>query len=249
MTSTHSSAACCTTPVPKATASYTPKGTYHTIANIKTYITGPSTATKAIFHIYDIFGYRTPTLQGADILASAGYLVIMPDFFEGSPAEPEWMGGSEEGKAKFGAFLGGLKDAGPFLEKIETILPALKKEYSGVEKWASIGFCWGGKIVAVTSAGTETPWSVGIQTSPAQVDPEDARKISIPSMMLASEGEDEGLVKAWGEAFGGKERVVERWGREVHGWMSARSNLEDAERRAEFERGYGVVLGFLERHF
>ncbi|KAF2173670.1 hypothetical protein M409DRAFT_61980 [Zasmidium cellare ATCC 36951] len=211
MTSTHSSAACCSTPVPKATADYTPKGTYQTLANTKTYITGPASATKALFHIYDIFGFRTPTLQGADILASAGYLVVMPDFFAGSPAEPAWMDGSEEGGK-------------------------------------NIGFCWGGKIVSLTSAGPSTHWKVGIQTSPAQVDPEDAKKITIPSLMLASEGEDAETVRKWGESFDGEVARVERSEKEVHGWMSARASLEDGERRAEFERGYQVVLEFLGKY-
>ena len=31
----------------------------------------------------------------------------------------------------------------------------------------------------------------------------------------------------------------------VHGWMSARADLQSAEARAEFERGYGMVVAFL----
>lgn len=41
----------------------------------------------------DIFGFFEQTLQGADILASHGkekYRVLIPDWFEGSPADISW---------------------------------------------------------------------------------------------------------------------------------------------------------------
>jgi hypothetical protein len=57
-------------------------------------VTGPSTASSAILFIYDIFGYFPQTLQGADILATSDkdhqYLVVIPDFFDGTPADIAW---------------------------------------------------------------------------------------------------------------------------------------------------------------
>jgi hypothetical protein len=57
-------------------------------------VTGPATATKAILSIFDIFGYFDQTIQGADILAYSDkhnqYLVFMPDFFDGRPADLAW---------------------------------------------------------------------------------------------------------------------------------------------------------------
>ena len=54
-------------------------------------VTGPSSATKAILFVYDIFGYFPQTLQGADILATSDkenkYQIFMPDFFEGKPLD------------------------------------------------------------------------------------------------------------------------------------------------------------------
>lgn len=249
MTTIHSSKACCSTPVPTATPSYTPKGSYKTHANTSCYITGSASATKAMFYIYDIFGFRTPTLQGADILANAGYLVVMPDFFEGEPADPQWLADkSEENQKKLKSFLGRLRDASPFLTKIDALLPELGKVYPTVEKWGSVGFCWGGKIVSVTSASPDTPWSVGVQSSPAQVDPEDAKKIQIPMMMLASEGEDADTVRKFGEALATREKVVERFGEQIHGWMSARAELGDEGKRAAYEKGYAMVIEFVGKY-
>ena len=41
----------------------------------------------------DIFGFFEQTLQGADILSSSGaekYRVVVPDWFEGEPADISW---------------------------------------------------------------------------------------------------------------------------------------------------------------
>ncbi|KAI5307831.1 hypothetical protein KEM55_007291 [Ascosphaera atra] len=76
------SKACCSIP-PAQAANYTPKGTYETIAGLKTYVTGPADATDAILMVYDIFGFYPQTQQGADILATSDaehkYRIFLPD--------------------------------------------------------------------------------------------------------------------------------------------------------------------------
>jgi hypothetical protein len=84
------SQACCTVP-PVISKGYEAKGTYTTIDGMKTYTTGPKDAKKALLVVYDIFGFKDQTLQGADILATSDnenqYQVFMPDFFEGKPVD------------------------------------------------------------------------------------------------------------------------------------------------------------------
>jgi hypothetical protein len=75
-------------------------------------VTGPATATKALLFIYDIFGYFPQTVQGADILASSDehspYLIFMPDWFEGQPADISWYPPDTKEKGeKLGAFFQG----------------------------------------------------------------------------------------------------------------------------------------------
>lgn len=57
-------------------------------------VTGPTTATKALLVAYDIWGFSSQVIQGADILATADkdhqYQVFMPDFFDGEPCNPAW---------------------------------------------------------------------------------------------------------------------------------------------------------------
>ncbi|KAL8643627.1 MAG: hypothetical protein Q9226_008229, partial [Calogaya cf. arnoldii] len=100
--------ACCTVP-PAVVGDYKAKGDYidldgmqvctihSTLSSTDSLLltqyssdtTGPSTATSAIFIIYDIFGFSPQALQGADILAHADqhhqYQVFIPDFFKGKP--------------------------------------------------------------------------------------------------------------------------------------------------------------------
>lgn len=85
------SEACCNIP-PVVSKGYKPKGSYETIGGLKTYVTGPADATKAIVVIYDIFGFFDQTVQGADILATSDkqkYKVYIPDWFHGKPCPIE----------------------------------------------------------------------------------------------------------------------------------------------------------------
>jgi dienelactone hydrolase len=138
---THTSAACCSAPVPQSTTTYTTKGTTRNLAETTCYITGPTDAKKAIFFIYDVFGFQDPTWQGADVLASAGYLVIMPNFFDDNAARTEWMSLPDDKKKElFGGWLSkNIADQKPHLARLHRILDAAKKEYSSVQSWGAIG--------------------------------------------------------------------------------------------------------------
>lgn len=64
-------------------------------------VTGSETATTGILLIYDIFGFASQTLQGADILATSDkhheYKVFIPDFLLGEYAQKGWFA-DDEGK-------------------------------------------------------------------------------------------------------------------------------------------------------
>lgn len=133
------SKACCTLP-PAVAEDYTTKGSYETIGGLKTYVTGDKTASKAIFLLYDIFGYSPPTLQGADIISAAGYLLVIPDLLNSRLAQAQWFSSTAEEDVKtkneFMAYIG---DMPQHLQRFKTSLAALKSEYKSVEKWGSIG--------------------------------------------------------------------------------------------------------------
>jgi hypothetical protein len=73
------------------------------------------------------------------------------------------------------------------------------------------------------------------------LDPADEEKIVIPTLMLASEEESAEEVKKWADALK-VEMHVERFDGQVHGWMSARGNLEDEKCKEAYEKGYKIFL-------
>lgn len=243
--SLNTSEACATIPAVQASG-YQAKGKYETHGGIKTYVTGNRDADKAIYFIYDIFGYTDQTLQGADILAHSGkYLVVIPDFFKGEPIKMEWYANpTEENNAKKQNFM---KNLSFDKEKdIRDHLDEVKKAFPKVHKWGAIGYCWGGKLVALTSK-QNTPWAVAVQSSPAKMDAEDAKALTIPFGTLASQGEDKDVVEAFDKAQT-TPKMVHRFHDRVHGFMSARSNLKEPEEVKAYEKGYQLTLDFFDKH-
>lgn len=79
------------------------------------------------------------------------------------------------------------------------------------------------------------------------IDAADAAEIVVPTCMLASGEENAEEVREWEEALK-VEKYVERFPGQVHGWMAARGDLEDAEVQAEYERGFKIFLDFFAQH-
>lgn len=79
------------------------------------------------------------------------------------------------------------------------------------------------------------------------VDPKDAESIKIPLALLASKDEDPADVKKFEANLTGPKHV-ETFGDQIHGWMAARSDLEDERVKSEYKRGYQTVLNFLSEH-
>jgi len=244
------SAACCTVP-PVVSKGYEPKGKYIEIDGLKTYATGPSDAKTAILVIYDIFGFFPQTIQGADILAYGDkekpYQVFMPDFFEGNPADISWYPPDNEEKGKkLGAFFQGPAAPPKTLGRIPKVLEGLKSGHTSASEWGIIGYCWGGKIVNLISQ-EGTPFKAAATVHPAMVDPADAPKVTIPIAVLPSKDEDKDAVGKYEKDLKVK-HIVEWFPTQLHGWMAARADLEDAEVKKEYERGYKTVLDFFHQY-
>ncbi|KAI1130035.1 alpha/beta-hydrolase [Nemania abortiva] len=243
------SEACCNIP-PIVSQGYDAKGSYEELGGYKTYVTGPSGTTKGLVTIYDIFGYYPQTLQGADIIASSGaakYKVFIPDWFKGDPADLEWFPpNTEEKQKKLGGFF--QKYPPPSVAgEVPGYVKALSEKYPEIKEWAILGFCWGGKVVSIATSSPENPFKAGVEAHPAMVDPKDAEGIKIPLALLASKDENPDDVKKFEANLTGPKHV-ETFGDQIHGWMAARSDLEDERVKSEYKRGYETVLGFLSEH-
>lgn len=97
------------------------------------------------------------------------------------------------------------------------------------------------------ASGSNTPYKVGAQCHPGMIDPADAAQITIPTLMLASGEESTEEVAAFQKALK-VENHVEIFADQVHGWMSARADLEDEKVKMEYERGYKILLSFFAKH-
>ncbi|KAL5341520.1 hypothetical protein BJX70DRAFT_395903 [Aspergillus crustosus] len=230
------SKACCTIP-PVIAKGYQPKGEYKTINGLKTYVTGPETATKAILVIYDIFGFFPQTLQGADILSTSStqkYRVFIPDFFEGEPADITWFPPqTNDHKAKLGNFFQTKAAPPKTLSKIPGVVseanalaPSSPSSSGSFASWSILGFCWGGKITTLASDSSNKTFKTAIQAHPAMLDPADAKQVNIPMALLASKDENPEDVAKFGANLQ-KDHYVETFPDQIHGWMAARSDLED----------------------
>ncbi|KAI0400929.1 hypothetical protein F4802DRAFT_464607 [Xylaria palmicola] len=243
------SQACCNIP-PIVSKGYDTKGKYEELGGYKTYVTGPSDASKGVLTIYDIFGYYPQTLQGADIMATSSetkFRVFIPDWFKDDPADLEWFPPNNEEKQKK---LGGFFQKNPppgVASQIPGYVKAVSEKYPEIKEWAILGFCWGGKVVSLVTASPETPFKAGIEVHPAMLDPKDAENIKVPLAVLASKDEDAESVKKFEANLTGPKHV-ETFPDQIHGWMAARSNLEDERVKSEYKRGYQTVLKFLSAH-
>lgn len=197
----------------------------------------------------DIFGFFPQTLQGADILSATGR-VFLPDFFDGEPAPISWYPPTtDEMRAQLGAWFGSKANPVAGAAKARAYLAAFKAQNPHITTWLAVGYCWGGKVVALTS-GADTPWAASAQVHPAMLAPEDAAQIAIPHVLLASMDEDAKDVRAFDEALKLPEgrKHVETFGSQIHGWMAARGDLEDPAVVKEYERGYKILLDFFGRN-
>jgi dienelactone hydrolase len=258
-------AACCSIP-PIVSKGYQAKGEYKTIGGLKTCtfpvllrlqsnninpdVTGPANASKALLYIYDIFGYFDQSIQGADILATSdkdnNYQVFIPDFFEGSPADISWYPPDTDEKGqKLGNFFQTTGAPPASAARIPGLIKAFNDHNPSIKSWGVVGFCWGGKIVSLTS-GKDTLYKAAAECHPAMVDPAEAENISIPLAMLASKDEPEKDVRAFEGKLKG-EKHVEIFGDQIHGWMAARADLGDERVKGEYERGYRTLLEFFAR--
>jgi len=238
--------ACCS--IPPVQAEYTPKGTFEEFAGFKCYVTGDKSSKTAVVGIYDVFGYYPQTQQGADILASLGNYVILPDFLKGNTwPMSRFPPKSDIDKKEFGewfATIGNIKERVP---EVESIVEALGKEGKSVGLY---GLCWGGKIATLAGGGSVAPqYLKGVAAlHPALVDPKDAEALKVPIAMFPSKDEDkEVLTKQWkiveSKEFASKS-AYRYYGEMIHGFAGSRADLSNPDNARDFGDVYSRLGAF-----
>ncbi|KAJ8127004.1 hypothetical protein O1611_g6633 [Lasiodiplodia mahajangana] len=244
------SEACCKIP-PVVSEGYEPKGRYIDVDGLKTYVTGPPDAEKAILAVYDIFGFFPQIIQGADILATGdteqSYQIFMPDFFNGNPASMEWYPPVNDEQVALVTKWFENAEWSIHKPKLPGILQAAEKVNPNIKAWGIMGYCWGGKMASIAAGDEPGLFKAAVQTSPARIDAKDGALVKIPTMMLASQGESAESVEEYEKSLSVPHHV-ERFEDQTHGWMSARAGLKDDRVKAEYERGYALALQFFHEH-
>ncbi|KAK5052494.1 hypothetical protein LTR84_002358 [Exophiala bonariae] len=232
------------------------------------HVTGPpesADVTTGILSIYDAFGFFPQTQQGADIvsagLTSAGgaTVVFMPDFFNGNAIPLAWY--PSDTPEKLAAVMDWFHNVAlpdNHVPRVAGILVAAERLYPNIKTWGLLGYCWGGKMTSMLSAiqsrpGAQQVFTTAVQLHPGLIDAKEAAEIKIPTCLLASK--DEVAEEIWGydaKLLTGEEdkgkKHVEIFEDQVHGWLSARADLADERVRAEYERGYQIVVKFFAEH-
>lgn len=121
---------------------------------------------------------------------------------------------------KLGNFFGTTGAPPKTVARIPKVLKEIESKHSNIKAWGIVGFCWGGKVVNLSSQ-SGTVFKAAAACHPAMVDPADAPGITIPYAMLPSKGEDKEAVKKWQEAVKVK-NIVEWFPDQEHGFMAAR---------------------------
>ncbi|TRX92181.1 hypothetical protein FHL15_007048 [Xylaria flabelliformis] len=216
-------------------------------------VTGSTDALKGLVSVFDIFGYADQTIQGADILAIGDsqqkYQVFMPDWFDGHSCPVEWYPPDTEEKQKN---LGEWFAKNSPVDVATTLVDyfkALQAASPSIQSWGIIGYCWGGKVVElVTSQALSNPFHIAAACHPAMVDPSGSDKILVPYALLASMEELPDTIKDFERRLKVPHHV-ETFSDQVHGFMAARADLSDPHVKAEYTRGYKVLLDFLRKQW
>ncbi|CAK8563569.1 unnamed protein product [Lathyrus sativus] len=212
------------------------------IGALNVYIAGDQNSNSAVLLVSDIFGYEAPNFRKlADKVAAAGYYVVVPDFFNGEPYNPEnpnkplpiWI--KDHGTDK------GFEDA-------KLIIEAIKSK--GVASVGAAGFCWGAKVVTELAKSKLIPAIVLLHPSFVSLD--DIKGVDIPISILGAEIDMRSppeLVKQFEEILTANSvtSFVKIFPKVSHGW-TVRYKPDDAEEVKAAEEAHQDLLNWFAKH-
>ncbi|KAJ2716439.1 hypothetical protein H4R19_000650 [Coemansia spiralis] len=230
-------AACCNTP--PVQASYTPVGAKQAIGGIECYVSGSKDAKRALLVNYDIFGMHANVVQLCDVLAAAGYYVVLPDLL-GSKALTEADLGSAE---VFGAFIKGAGSWAANKDKYAAVQGYLRD--SGITAVGVVGFCWGGKMVVEALAELDG-LAGGAIVHPALIKDGDMATVKAPLFVLPSKDEPDFAAEFATleyKPFFAQCGMV-RFDDMFHGFCGARGDWSQPEQAKRVNDAIALLVGF-----
>ncbi|XAR54620.1 Carboxymethylenebutenolidase [Bertholletia excelsa] len=234
-------AQCCENP--PILSSTSGAGHVEELGGLKTYISGPPDSKFAVLLVHDAFGYEAPKARMlADKVASAGFFVLLPDFFHGDPlvlnnpnrSIQDWLKDHPADKA---------------FEEAKLVIEALRSK--GVSKIGAAGFCWGGKVAA--ELAKDACIQAAVLLHPSFVTLDDIQGTKVPISILSAEIDHitpPELAKKFDEALQAKPEVdsfVKIYHGVVHGW-TLRYDDDDAEAVKRAEESHKEMLDWFGKY-
>lgn len=158
------------------------KGEIRDIGKISTYLSYPpdKSTENAILILSDVIGHRFINVQLlADEFASHGYLVVLPDLFEGDTVPLNRPEGFQ--------IMEWLKNHLP--QHVEPIIDAVileMREKLGVKRIGGIGYCFGGRYVCRYLKPGTGKLDVGYTAHPTMVGPDELAGVQGPLSIAAA---------------------------------------------------------------
>lgn len=245
---------CCVVPVLASQKEYVPTGTTIQLpvegkeGEMDVYVTttgSEGASKKALICIYDIFGLHPSTLRGADLLSRAtGIQVYVPDFFRGKGWKTDNVP-PKEGRPAMQAHIQSIGSWEVLKPDLHAVVEHVGR--SGADKIGAYGFCFGGKKLAQAASD---PLASNLFTSIALIHPTnvvatDGELFNTPVALLPSGGEDPLVMDAiWEKVKDRKGSVRRDFLDDTHGFASARSQWDGAEKEGRVREAYDVLAGF-----
>ncbi|MCO5571289.1 hypothetical protein L7F22_025027 [Adiantum nelumboides] len=228
---------CCT---PGPGAEHCCVGKEETCGPFLSYITSHHTPTAAVVLVNDIFGFDAPLLRKlADKMASAGYYVVVPDFFNKDPFVPANTGNPF---ATLGDWIKN-HQALDSVEGAKQVIECLhKKSFSSS---GAVGFCWGAKVVVQLAKGDCL--KAAVLAHPSLVTVEDIQDVKTPIAILAAEHDTTtppDLAQKFIDTLKSKselESFAHIYPGVAHGW-TCRYNPDDPKEVANAEEAHTKML-------
>jgi len=233
--------ACCSNP--PILNSFSGTGHVAKLGGVDAYLTGSPLCTFAILLVSDIFGFKAPILRMfADKVAATGYYVVVPDFFNGDPYDPQnvdrpinvWV-----------------KDHGPEkgFEVSQPIIEALKSK--GISTIGAAGFCWG--ATTVCELGKSKLIQAAVLAHPSYITVDDIKGVNIPIAILGAENDQvtpPEVIKKFEQVLAAKSEVdsfVKIFPNVSHGW-TIRYDTKDPKAVKASEKARRILLDWFDKH-
>ncbi|CAL1699075.1 unnamed protein product [Somion occarium] len=232
----------------------TPKGNEITVASLPTYVTGDEKGSRIVIFGPDIFGWRfVNTRLLADEYASKGFLVFLPDLFDGRDL-PQWTLSVRDPVLESPTLF--QRIARPFalsvlvpfvlrnshetqISKFTALVNLLRNDHPGA-KFGMVGFCWGGRYAIVLNS----LFYATVTAHPSLVKyPEELEGISKPiSFALAEDDHNYDAMRGKDTERRLKEKGLTEFEVVVykgvrHGW-TLRGNMEDEQKRQARDQAF-----------